>query len=67
MPNTDKILAYATLEKVMKGEPLTLNDLERWGTIITLPITISSPTNEQSEQMKYQMRQALQAAYFPPQ
>lgn len=65
MPNTDKILAYATLEKVMSGEPLTLKDLERWGQIITYPINISAPTPEQSEQMKYNLRQALQAAYFP--
>jgi hypothetical protein len=64
---TDQILAVALLTKILSGEPLTLQDVERWGVIITTPINIASPKQEEVEQMKFKIRQALKATYFADQ
>ncbi len=64
---TDQVLAFALLTKVLSNEPLTLQDVERWGVIITTPISIASPKQEEVEQMKFKMRQALKQTYFADQ
>ncbi len=61
---TDQVLAFALLAKILNGEPLTLQDAERWGSIITTPFTISSPRQEEVEQMKFRLRQAMKQIYF---
>ncbi len=60
---TDQILAFSLLTKVLTGEPLTLQDVERWGAIITTPINIANPQKEEVEQMKFKLRQALKQVY----
>lgn len=67
MPTTDQAIAIALLTKVMNREPLTLQDVERWGQIITIPINISSPTIEDVEKVKFAMRNALKQVYFSDQ
>lgn len=64
---TDQILAFALLTKILNSEPLTLQDVERWGAIITTPINIANPKTEEVEQMKFRMRQALKQTYFADQ
>lgn len=64
---TDQVLAFALLTKVLSNEPLTLQDVERWGVIITTPISIANPKQEEVEQMKFKMRQALKQTYFADQ
>jgi hypothetical protein len=64
---TDQSLAIALLTKILNREPLTLQDVERWGQIITIPIEIASPTIEQVEQVKFKVRQALKQVYFADQ
>lgn len=61
---TDQVLAFALLTKVLSGEPLTLQDVERWGVIITTPINIANPQKEEVEQIKFKLRQAIKQVYF---
>ena len=64
---TDQVLAFALLAKILNGEPLTLQDAERWGAIVTTPINIANPKIEEVEQMKFRLRQALKQTYFADQ
>lgn len=64
---TDQVLAFALLAKILNGEPLTLQDAERWGVIVTTPINIANPKIEEVEQMKFRLRQALKQTYFADQ
>lgn len=67
MPNEEKTLAFATILKVLNGEPLTLQDLDRWGAIITHPVNVANPKIEEVEQLKFNIRNALKQVYFAEQ
>jgi hypothetical protein len=63
MQQTEQTLSLATFYKVMSGEPLTIQEVNRWATIITTPFNVSSPTGPEVEQLKFQIRQALKQVY----
>ena len=59
----EQTLSIATFYKVMSGEPLTIQEVNRWATIITTPFNVSSPNQQEVEQLKFQIRQTLKKVY----
>jgi hypothetical protein len=59
----DEVLFLAVFHKVMSGEPLTLEEVQRWGKVITTPFNVSVPQQQQLEQIKFDLRQELARVY----
>ena len=63
MQDENKVLMLATFYKVMNGEPLTIQEVQRWGTVLTTPFDVASPNEQQIQELQFQIRQSLKQVY----
>jgi hypothetical protein len=64
MQSPEKAKILNTLERVLDGEPLTIPDIERFVSFLSIPVNISTPNQDEVQAALFATRQVLRNVWF---